>query len=82
MMFFFEPSNGNCSLSKYLSYGTEAGLEQILVVHFLDFKFNNFHRWRTIWAQDASKVSFSSKKLPEYIFDLKTCMKVVKFERA
>ena len=82
MMFFFEPSNGNCSLSKYLSYGTEAGLEQILVVHFLDFKFNNSHRWCTIWAQDASKVSFSSKKLPEYIFDLKTCMKVVKFERA
>ena len=33
-------------LSKYLSRGTKAGFrKQSLVVHFLDFKFNNFHRW-------------------------------------
>ena len=82
MIVFFEPFNGNCSLSKYLSDGIEAGLKQILVVHFLDFKFNNSHRWCTIWAQGASKVSFGSKILPEYILDLKTCMKVMKFERA
>jgi len=68
-------------LSEYLSYGTKAILEKFWFPHFLTWWSNDLHLSCLLRVCDVQKVSFSSKKHSQCIYELKTCIEPIIFQR-